>query len=285
VPCRHRDSCIPRTPTDNKIYEYLVDASTGALTPTSQGSLVTASQPGRIASDQGGFRLYVANTGSEELSAYFINRDDGSLQAVPGSPATLSGYPNAVVVHPSGDFVYVATTSGAPDYTTNYIYAFKVQSDGSLTAVSGSPFASKYWPTQAIIDSTGSYLYAATYSAAYVEAYDINKSTGALTPMAGQPFALPEDQAGCASGEYDLAFGQSDSIWWCRKWIAMARSPSSMSARMELSPTRLARRSSIRFPTSSNLSACKPSPSIRSIVGGICMSTFPASYRAWTSLP
>jgi 6-phosphogluconolactonase len=195
--------------TDNKIYEYLVDASTGALTPTSQGSLVTASQPGRIASDQGGFRLYVANTGAEELSAYFINRDDGSLQAVPGSPATLSGYPNAVVVHPSGDFVYVATTSGGPDYTTNYIYAFKVQSNGSLTAVSGSPFASKYWPTQAVIDSTGSYLYAAAYSAAYVEAYDINKSTGALTPMAGQPFALPEDQTGCATGEYDMAFAQS----------------------------------------------------------------------------
>jgi 6-phosphogluconolactonase (cycloisomerase 2 family) len=116
-----------------------------------------------------------------------------------------------VVVHPSGDFVYVTTTAGS-DNQTNYIDAFKVQSNGSLTAVSGSPFASKYWSTQAVIDPTGSYLYTTAYSVtppAYVEAYDINKSTGALKHMAGQPFALPKDQTGCASMAWDMAFAQS----------------------------------------------------------------------------
>jgi 6-phosphogluconolactonase (cycloisomerase 2 family) len=195
----------------NKIYEYLVNASTGALTPTTQGSISTPAGPARIASDQGGFRLYVtssAKSGSA-LAAFFINRDNGSLQAVPGSPSTFSGYPTAVVVHPSGDFVYVTTTSGS-DFQTNYIYAFKVQSNGSLTPVSRSPFTSKYLQQQAVIDPTGSYLYTATYyTGAYVEAYDINKSTGALTPMTGQPFALPDEQTNCAAGAWDMAFAQN----------------------------------------------------------------------------
>jgi 6-phosphogluconolactonase (cycloisomerase 2 family) len=194
----------------NLVYEYLVDASTGALTATTQGSIGTPAGPGRIASDQGGFRLYVttaAKSGSA-VAAYFINRDNGSLQAVPGSPGSLTGEPTAVAVHPSGDFVYVTTTSGYPDYTTNSIYAFKVNSNGSLTAISGSPFASKYYPTQAVVDPTGRYLYAATGDA-YVEAYDINKSTGGLTPIAGQPFALPVNKNGCNSLAYDMAFAQS----------------------------------------------------------------------------
>ena len=91
----------------SKVYEYLVNASTGAITATSQGSIATPSYPERIASDEGGFRLYVTSTpqSGSVLSAYFINRSNGSLQAVPGSAGSLgTGVPTAVVVHPSGDF-------------------------------------------------------------------------------------------------------------------------------------------------------------------------------------
>jgi hypothetical protein len=189
---------------DNKIYEYLVDASTGALTPTSQGSVVTASQPGRIASDQGGFRLYVANTGANELSAYFINRDDGSLQAVPGAPGSLTGFASAVVVHPSGDYVYVTVGSDS----SNYIDAFQVQSNGSLSPVAGSPFAAQYGATGAVIDSTGSFLYISTIDASYTEAYAVNKSNGSLSPVVGQPFPLVDQNSSCSPGAEGLAFGQ-----------------------------------------------------------------------------
>jgi 6-phosphogluconolactonase len=196
----------------SKVYEYLVNASTGAITATSQGSIATPSYPERIASDEGGFRLYVTSTpqSGSVLSAYFINRSNGSLQAVPGSAGSLgTGVPTAVVVHPSGDFVYVTTTVGG-QFLSNYIYAFKVNSNGSLTAVHGSPFSANYWQQQALIDPTGSYLYTATYyTGSNIEAFDINKSTGALTPMAGEPFAIPEDETGCTSGAYDMAFAQN----------------------------------------------------------------------------
>ncbi len=187
---------------DSRVYEYLVNASTGELTATTQAYVSTPINPGRIASDEGGFRLYVTSGGKNgaAVTAYFINRSNGSLQAVPSGSLPISGYPDAVVVHPSGDFVYVATTSGS-NFQNDLIYAFKINSNGSLTAVSGSPYKTSYWATQAVVDSTGSYLYLSTYyTSAYVEAYTINKSTGALTPVSGQPFPLP-----CSSGAYDLA--------------------------------------------------------------------------------
>jgi DNA-binding beta-propeller fold protein YncE len=54
---------------------------------------------------------------------------------VPGSPVPVTGYPSAVVVHPSGDYVYVTVHVSAQE---SYVYAFAVQSNGSLVSVPGS---------------------------------------------------------------------------------------------------------------------------------------------------
>jgi 6-phosphogluconolactonase (cycloisomerase 2 family) len=185
----------------NLVYEYNVDPSTGAITPTSQGTVATGSQPGRIASDQGGFRLYVLDLGSSDVSAYFINRDDGSLQPVPGSPFAVTGIPDAVVVHPSGDFIYVTSYVSS---TENYVYAFAVQSNGSLLPVSGSPYPTGNDPAAAVIDPTGSFLYVSAFIADSINAYSIDKSNGTLTTVPGEPFALPGVTAP-ALGAFDLA--------------------------------------------------------------------------------
>src|ERR1700746_796343 len=71
---------------DNKILGYTVNATTGAIKPTAQASVLAHTGPSRVASDKGGYRLYVANQTSKDLSAYFIYRNDGSLHPVPGSP-------------------------------------------------------------------------------------------------------------------------------------------------------------------------------------------------------
>jgi 6-phosphogluconolactonase (cycloisomerase 2 family) len=188
---------------NNLVYEYLIDASTGIITPTTQVSIATGSGPGRVVSDQGGYRLYVADTGSKELSAYFINRDNGSLQAVPGSPFAVPGYPAGVAVHPSGDYVYVTTGE-------NYVAAFAVQSDGSLVTVSGSPFKTQDDPVAIVVAHEGDYVYVSdlpTSGGPYVDAYVVDKSTGALTPVAGEPYIPPGNTSGgpeCAAGT-DLA--------------------------------------------------------------------------------
>src|SRR5438270_373927 len=181
-----------------RIAEYVVNPLTGSLTPTSQGSASAHSGPVDIASDSGGYRLYVTNSGSHDLNAYFINRSSGNLTQVPGSPFALTGIANRVVVHPSGHFVY-ATSS--PSSSNTEISAFAVQSNGSLKPIAGSPYSLGPGSGGAItIDPAGKYLYASASSAGSgaIAAYSINQTNGALTPVAGSPFPAPT-YPGCTS--------------------------------------------------------------------------------------
>ena len=172
-----------------RIGEYVVNPLTGSLTPTSQKWAWAHWGPVGIASDAGGFRLYVTNYGSHDLDAYFINRSNGSLTQVPGSPYPLKGIGSHVVVHPSGHFVYATSTNFN---TSTQISAFMVQSNGSLTAIPGSPFSESSPSIGALaMDPSGKYLFAsdeASGNAGAVEVYDINEVNGALTPIPGSPF-------------------------------------------------------------------------------------------------
>ena len=101
---------------DSRVDGYLINPATGVIRPTAQRSIATGMAPGRLASDPSGYRLYVGNVGSKDVSAYFINRNDGSLQPVPGAPSPIGGYPTSIIVHPSGRFVYVTVTvNGSPN--------------------------------------------------------------------------------------------------------------------------------------------------------------------------
>ena len=185
-----------------RIAEYVVNPLTGALTPTSQGSTWGHWGPVDIASDVGGYRLYVVNFGSHDLDAYFIDRSTGNLTQVPGSPFALTGIGSRVVVHPSGHYVY-ATSSSSSSNTA--ISAFAVQSNGSLTPVPGSPFAEGSGTTGALaMDPAGKYLFAAAVrgSVGAVAAYSINSYNGALTPVPGSPFPTPS-YAGCQQFCYE----------------------------------------------------------------------------------
>jgi 6-phosphogluconolactonase (cycloisomerase 2 family) len=182
-----------------KIAEYVVNPLTGSLNPTSQGSTWAHWGPVDIASDHWGNHLYVANEGSHDLNAYFINRSSGNLTQVPGSPFKLAGTGNRVTVHPSAHFVYaISTNSGG----VSDINAFAVQSNGSLTPVPGSPFAGTGSPLEAAltIDPTGKYLYASATSNGHgaVAAFTIDQTNGALTPLPGSPFLTPT-YPGCTS--------------------------------------------------------------------------------------
>jgi 6-phosphogluconolactonase (cycloisomerase 2 family) len=181
-----------------RIAEYVVNPSTGSINPTSQGSTWGHWGPVDIASDPGGYRLYVVNEGSHDLDAYFIDRSTGNLTQVPGSPFALTGIGGRVVVHPSGHFVYATSTSSG---SNTAISAFAVQSDGSLTPVPGSPFSEGSGSFGAIaMDRIGKYLYVsagATGGAGAVAGYSIDQYSGALTPVPGSPFLTPA-YPGCA---------------------------------------------------------------------------------------
>jgi 6-phosphogluconolactonase (cycloisomerase 2 family) len=113
-----------------------------------------------------------------------------SMTAIPGSPfPTRASLSYSLVVHPSGKFLYAANDGAVSGFTID-------PTTGALTEMAGSPFVAGggYGPKAIVIDASGKYLYVA-YSTAYylngqpapfgsLNAYSIDQSTGALTPIA-----------------------------------------------------------------------------------------------------
>jgi hypothetical protein len=91
-----------------------------------------------------------------------------------------------VAVHPSGDFIYAAASEQA---SGDGIAVFQLQSDGSLKEIPGSPFPTQIGPQVLALDPSGNILYVADYSN-FVEAFQINRSTGALTEAPGSPYLI-----------------------------------------------------------------------------------------------
>jgi 6-phosphogluconolactonase (cycloisomerase 2 family) len=173
---------------NQNIWGYNVNPTTGALTLNGQGAVSMSNPPYFMASDKGGYRLYVTSLDSESSQGYlygfFINRDNGYISPVPGSPVSVE---NAwtVAVHPSGDFVFV--TEGAQP-TGNGVYVFKVNSNGSLTPVAGSPFTGQDFIGWIAVDPSGKYLYGVGSNS--VTAFAIDVTSGALTPLPGSPYSI-----------------------------------------------------------------------------------------------
>jgi 6-phosphogluconolactonase (cycloisomerase 2 family) len=171
---------------ENNVSGFSIVASNGALAPLPQGPVNTNIFPQSVASDKGGYRLYVGDWQSGDVFPYFINRSNGSLTPVPGAPFAVNRSVTAVAVHPSGDFIYAAASEQA---SGDGIAVFQLQSDGSLKEIPGSPFPTQIGPQALTVDPSGNYLYVADYSS-FIEAFQIDKSTGALTEAPGSPYLV-----------------------------------------------------------------------------------------------
>jgi 6-phosphogluconolactonase len=195
----------------NKVQGFSVNPSNGVLTPVKQGPVAAHVRPAAMATDQGGFRLYVANAGSHDLNAYFIDSRTGFLTPTPGSPYKISGTARSVIVHSEGKLVFVAsdTSEGGSDG----IDVFSVQSDGSLKAVAGSPFVAGTSPNSLTIDPTENYLYVGhegtpSDDSSKIDAFSIDVVNGSLTPLPGEPYIIPTPDACisvCSDGVGELS--------------------------------------------------------------------------------
>lgn len=161
--------------------------SNGMLTATHSGS-ANNSDPETLAIDPSGTFIYqtaVGGTSPGGIFVYAINRADGSLGTAMGSYlANQAIY--ADLVDNQGKFLYALGSAG--------VYAFTIQS-GVLTPIAGSPFAaagasSANFPQPATlmaVDQTNQFLYVSTSGG--ISGYTIDQSSGALTAIAGSPFA------------------------------------------------------------------------------------------------
>ena len=124
--------------------------NSGGLTlQTISGSPFAAgSAPSSITVDPLGRFLYVANTNSNNISAYTIASGTGVLAPMTASPFAAGSGPVSVAVDVSGSFLYVANGGD------NTVSAFSIDPVyGVLTPVTGSPFPAGTLPVS--ITTTG----------------------------------------------------------------------------------------------------------------------------------
>jgi 6-phosphogluconolactonase (cycloisomerase 2 family) len=124
----------------NAVFAFSIQ-SNGALSAINGSPFAAGTQPAAITTDPQGVLLYVANHGSNNVSGYIIDASTGALGAVNGSPFATGGAGPGFLAA-SNAFLYVG------DQTSNDVAAFAIANNGSLTAVSGSPFnvaTSPHW--------------------------------------------------------------------------------------------------------------------------------------------
>ena len=153
--------------------------------------------------------VYVANAGSDNVSAYTIDAASGALTPVAGSPFAAGSRPAEVAVDPSGKFVYVANQG------SNNVSAYTIDAtSGALTPVAGSPFAAGTAPVIVAVDPSGKFVYVTDQGSNNVSAYTIDAASGALTPVAGSPFAAGGNPAGVAVAPVCVPAPSGLVSWW-----------------------------------------------------------------------
>jgi len=132
--------------------------------------------------------VYVSDPQNNVIDGFSVSNTDGSLSALAGSPfpmRTASGGPASLTVF--GNLLYAASTDSS-------IVAFSIAPSGSLTILSGSPFAAGAMPLQILPFPSESapnttFFFAADFADASgsISGYSLGQS-GVLTPVPGSPF-------------------------------------------------------------------------------------------------
>ncbi len=86
--------------------------------------------PSALVTDPWGNYLYVANSGSNAISAFAIDLLSGALTAISGTFST-AGSPNALAVSNNGSLLYVTNKN------IGELQQFTINSDGTLTLAGG----------------------------------------------------------------------------------------------------------------------------------------------------
>jgi 6-phosphogluconolactonase (cycloisomerase 2 family) len=171
----------------------------GSIQPANNGEV------NQIAVSAAGSFLYSSNSTGNVINAFAIGAISGQLTEISGSPYPMPNGPLSLVVHPSGNFLYVANenqiyqTSEQSSQYTGSVSGFAINSvDGTLTQVSGSPFAAGINPVSIVLDPTGQFAYSASSmymggytSFAQIMAFSVNALSGALTPFSSPAFTDP----------------------------------------------------------------------------------------------
>jgi 6-phosphogluconolactonase len=214
-------------------------ALSGTPTPAGNG-------PNDAVIDPSGKYLLVTNNFGNNVSVYSIDAGSGALSEVAGSPFPANSNPAEILITPSGKFVYV--TNPGIGMVTAFTF-----SNGVLTQLPTSPVSSGAGAFGLAVDGGERFLYVANPSASNpppfssttgnISGFNIDPSTGALTPILGSPFTATNGKGPSVvtvdpSEKYVYATtpGSSFSIWGFTitpangQLVAVTNSPFSLTA-------------------------------------------------------
>jgi 6-phosphogluconolactonase (cycloisomerase 2 family) len=129
------------------------------------------------------------------VSVYKIDPATGALTPIPGSPFPSPGLIQSLVIDPTGRFVYLVALNA----NRGYVWGYRIDHPtGALTLISGSPFPAGDFSDGLTVDATGRFVYVSNIyggnnNGGNISGFEIDLHTGALKPMPGSPFSLPED--------------------------------------------------------------------------------------------
>jgi 6-phosphogluconolactonase len=168
---------------------YVIDATSGALTPVPGSPFAAVDTPIALAADPSDKFVYVANRDAGNISAYSIDRVTGALTPINGSPFRTAPGPISIAVEPAGKYAYVASEcNNSVSCTNSVVSAYAIDAgSGALTPVPGSPFTARLGANSVAVDPSGKFAYVP--EASEILAYVIDSTTGALSPVSGSPFA------------------------------------------------------------------------------------------------
>ena len=166
---------------DSAVLGYSI-SGTGQLTPAAGSPFTAGAQPAAVLTDCVSNFIFVANKGSNNISAFSVNPTSGLLTAVPGSPFPAGAAPVALAM---GDGFLFAANSGSNNVSVYTVHT-GAGTGAFLTQVPGSPFSTGSSPSALIYVSPT--LYVANSASDDVSAFAVELNTGRFTPVTGSPF-------------------------------------------------------------------------------------------------
>jgi 6-phosphogluconolactonase (cycloisomerase 2 family) len=175
--------------------------------------------------------LYVLSQGENNVGSFAIDLGSGRLSLINNTASTCPtltqtppvpcGFPGSIVLDPTGAIVFVLDQGAPPVAPT--IYAYSVQSDGSLTATgTPTPLFADDMSVAMTRDAGGNFLLVANQNSNTVSAFGTQPGSATLTSIGSVfvgngPVAVAIDPSGKffyvvnqtdnTVGEYDLASG------------------------------------------------------------------------------
>lgn len=180
---------------------FLIDETTGALTPVIGSPFATGGCPTGLACTPGNGRLYVGNFCANSISIFDVDPMTGALSVNAASPYLLPGgstNPFDLELDATGTRLFVTQD------LSNDVGVFDIGPSGALTPVAGSPFAAGGNEHGGALRPDGAFYYVANLGSS-IGAYGVSGG-GALSPLAGSPFAFAvSDLAVTPDGAFLLA--------------------------------------------------------------------------------